>query len=399
MFDIFRDADSIDFEKYVVVTYILESTHSVRKAAFDLAIGQSVGNPNIRNEWETDELFENHACLVLRTDLPNHNTGRMKVQIAFPVINTDWEGDGIAHLMCQILGGQVDIPHIIHCRVESLWIPDSVRKHFLKPRYGLKGIREYTGQFSKPIFGGIIKPKTGLRPNQLLDMVKELVDGGVDFIKEDEILSNPSFCRLDDRVGVISKYLHTCGRKVVYCYSINCDPHAMLNRCRFLAEEGANGVHINFWSGLGAYRAIRQLDLPLFLHYQKSGDKVLTHKDNAFSLSWYAMCQLAALAGVDSIHAGMFGGYMSEDTVELKSVMRLLHYWNVLPALSCGMHPGLVNHVTKNVGTDYMANVGGALHGHFGGTVDGCKAMRQAIDKNFGNQYYEAIEQWGLVNE
>jgi ribulose-bisphosphate carboxylase large chain len=320
------------------------------------------------------------------------------VRVAFPVVNTDWDGDGIAHLMCQILGGQADIGHIVRSRVVDIQIPFSVTSHFPMPKFGMSGLREFTGQHNKPFFGGIIKPKTGLEPQQLLGMVKELVDGGADFIKEDEILSNPAFCTLKDRVPMIAKYIQNCGRKVIYCFSINGDPHVIEQRAKFLAEEGANGVHINFWSGLGAYRSIRRLDLPLFLHYQKSGDKVITHKDNAFGMSWAVMCKLAALSGVDSIHAGMFGGYMDADTKELETVMNLLSVCNVIPALSCGMHPGLVNHVTSHVGTEYLANVGGALHGHPQGTLAGCKAMRQAIDHTYNQEYEAAISTWGLVN-
>lgn len=398
MFNIFHAAHSIDLERYVVATYDLESTESIKKAAWDLAIGQSVGNPNVRNRWETDELFERHACLVLHADLSDL-PGRAIVQIAFPVSNTDWEGDGIAHLLCQVLGGQMDIGHIVRCRLLELGIPSSVTTQFLRPKYGMSGLRDFTGQYNKPLFGGIIKPKTGLKPHQLLDMVKELVDGGVDFIKEDEILSNPVFCKLTDRVPLIANYIQNCGLKVIYCFAINGDPHVIESRTKYLAAEGANGVHINFWSGLGAYHTIRRLDLPLVLHYQKSGDRVLTHKDNAFGLSWYAMCQLAALCGVDSIHAGMYGGYMNEDTVLLERVMSLLTRCNVVPALSCGMHPGNVNHVTRHVGNDYMANVGGALHGHPQGTLAGCKAMRQSIDHISGTEYHAAIQTWGLINE
>jgi len=62
------------------------------------------------------------------------------------------------------------------------------------------------------------------------------------------------------------------------------------------------------------------------------------------------------------------------------------------------MHPGLVNHVTKNVGVNYMANVGGALHGHPQGTLAGGRAMRQAIDHTYGAEYDAAIKEWGLVN-
>jgi hypothetical protein len=48
--------DKIDRETHFIATYELEGKTSVRDAAWELAIGQSVGNPNVRNEWETDEL-------------------------------------------------------------------------------------------------------------------------------------------------------------------------------------------------------------------------------------------------------------------------------------------------------------------------------------------------------
>ena len=66
-----------------------------------------------------------------------------------------------------------------------------------------------------------------------------------------------------------------------------------------------------------------------------------------------------------------------------------------MPALSCGFHPGLTDWVTDKVGINYMANVGGATHGHPQGTLAGAKAMRQSLDKNYKVEYYQAIEKWG----
>jgi ribulose 1,5-bisphosphate carboxylase large subunit-like protein len=61
------------------------------------------------------------------------------------------------------------------------------------------------------------------------------------------------------------------------------------------------------------------------------------------------------------------------------------------------MHPGLVNRVTELAGIDYLANAGGAVHGHPGGTIAGATAMRQAIDKTYGLEYDQAITKWGLI--
>jgi ribulose-bisphosphate carboxylase large chain len=101
--------------------------------------------------------------------------------------------------------------------------------------------------------------------------------------------------------------------------------------------------------------------------------------------------------GVDTIQTGMIGGYSNDNSNDIIECINILRKGNTLPALSCGMHPGLVNWVTEQVGNDYLANAGGSVHGHPGGTVAGAKAMRQAIDNSFGNEYKEAINKWGKV--
>lgn len=393
----FRDLNEIDSSKYLIATYDMESRTTLRDAAWDLAIGQSVGNPKVRNQWETEELFEHHSCLVLEEESRLETLQSGIVRIAFPIVNTNWQGDGIAHLLCQLMGGQVDIDNILRCRLIKIQIPDSVKAQFPTPKYGLTGMRAFTGNYDKPLFGAIIKPKTGIRPHVLLEMTKQLVEGGVDFIKEDEILSDPQFCSLEERVPLISNYLATQSRKVIYCFAINADPHHIRNRALFVAENGGNGVHINFWSGFGCYRTITELQ-QLFVHFQKSGDRVITHPKNPYGIDWSVICELAGLMGVDSIHSGMWGGYSDYTEEELKQILNILWSYNVIPALSCGMHPGLIEAITQKFGVNYMANVGGAIHGHPSGTLSGARAMRQAIDRTYGLEYSEAIQKWGVVS-
>ena len=61
------------------------------------------------------------------------------------------------------------------------------------------------------------------------------------------------------------------------------------------------------------------------------------------------------------------------------------------------MHPGLVDALRKSIGNDWMANCGGAIHGHPDGTFAGACAMRQAIDGTHGEEYEAAIKKWGYV--
>ena len=385
----------VEKEKYFLVDYHLKSKTSLHEAAWSLAIGQSVGNPNVRSVWETDELFENHSCLILddEENLKAQKSG--KVTIAFPVSNLDFQTDGISQLLCHIMGGQLDIWMIEECHVLNINFPQSVLDNFKKPKYGIDGIREYTNCYDRPLLGGIVKPKVGITPDVLLEIVKEMVEGGVNFIKEDEIMSNPNFCTIEERVPLIMDYLKD--KNVIYAVCINSDSPYLLQRVKRVHELGGNCVHVNFWSGLGSYKAIRDLDLPMFLFFQKSGDKILTNESHAFHIKWDVVCYLAGLMGVDFIHAGMWGGYTDDNESSLKNVVQTLHGNLVLPSLSCGMHPGLVTAINDRLGVDYMANVGGALHGHPAGTLGGAKAMKQAIDGIDGKEYQQAIEKWGIV--
>ena len=294
---IFKNREDINQQDYFFVTYFLQSKTTLKDAAWNLAIGQSVGNPNVRNEWETDELFDNHSCIVVNNDNLEEKSGT--VVIAFPVINIDFDTDGVSHLLVNIMGGQLDIDIIEKCHVKDILFPEQVLSKFKGPKFGIQGIREFTGVQDKPVLGSIIKPKTGITPQVLLEMVKELVEGGVNFIKEDEILSNPSFCKIEDRVPLIMDYLKD--KRVIYSVSIHADYPYILDRVKQVHELGGNSVHVNFWCGLGVYKAIRDLDLPIFLHFQKSGDKIFTNRNHDFYIDWIVVCKLAALMGVDSV--------------------------------------------------------------------------------------------------
>ena len=113
----FRTKTEINSDKYLIAIYEITSTTNLKDAAWNIAIGQSVGNPNVRNEWETEELFEKHSCIVLGDSEHLEKINKGRVEIGFPIVNTDWESDGVSHMLCQLMGGHVDIDIIYSCRL------------------------------------------------------------------------------------------------------------------------------------------------------------------------------------------------------------------------------------------------------------------------------------------
>ncbi|MEK6925728.1 MAG: RuBisCO large subunit C-terminal-like domain-containing protein [Nanoarchaeota archaeon] len=415
MIDDYLFQPEVDKEEHIIATYYVESKNFF-DACKGIAIGQSIGNPNVRVTLEDERMMKENLAKIL--DIKSNLLSRQEgiVKIAYPIVNLDIPKDGITQLLCTLMGGQMDIDIIASCKLLDVELPRKYKSHFKGPKYGLYEIKQRTGAVGRPLLGGIVKPKTGLNINQLKEVVMQLLKGGVDFIKEDEMLGNPSFCSFEERVSIISKVVNDfckdAGKEVFYCPCINADYPYFLERAKFAEKEGVRGVHLNIWAGLPAYKALRDQDLKLAIFFQKSGDKVMTDREHKYSIDWKVVCQIARMIGVDFIHAGMWGGYLSDSKEKLSEIFNVLIkrdvYKPVVPSLSCGSHPGLVDSTVKNFGTDLMMNVGGAIHGHPMGTEAGAKAMRDAFDCEQSGQSIQefmqsrselkkAIEKWGYI--
>ena len=402
-------------EENIIATYYIESK-DLLKSAKSIAIGQSIGNPDIRTQRDSPEILKKNMAKILDTKNNLQSMHKGVVKIAYPVINWDPKEDGITHLLCTLMGGQMDIDIIDVCRLIDIELPEDFTKYFKGPKFGMDNIKKRAKAANRPLLGSIIKPKTGLTVDQLKELVKELLRGGVDFIKEDEILANPNFCKFEERVEIVSNIVNDFsddqGREIFYTPCINGDYPYFLDRARFADKIGVRAVHLNIWAGLPAYRALRDLDMKhTAIFFQKSGDKVITGEHNAFSIHWNVVCKLARLMGADFIHAGMWGCYLSDSKEELAHIFNSLRGKNrvltTVPSLSCGSHPGLVDSTIKNFGTEIMMTVGGSIHGHPMGSEAGARAMRQAFDcvikgENIKEYMMDkpelkaAIEKWGV---
>lgn len=101
----------------------------------------------------------------------------------------------------------------------------------------------------------------------------------------------------------------------------------VFDRVKRVYELGVeNAIHVNFWCGMGIYQSIRELGSASLVHFQKSGDKILTDKSHRFSIDFRVICQLAGMSGVDTMHAGMIGGYSTSEESEMKDIINITSY-------------------------------------------------------------------------
>lgn len=375
----------------VVATFKIRSSN-LEKAADAIAIGQSIGNPNVRLDSETEEMWHRYGCEI--RSLKDEGDGYGTAVIGFPAGN--FTAGSFTHLLMCLMGGQMDIDLLSACRLEDLELPPSVVAQYGGPKNGIEGIRQHLGAYDRPLIGGIVKPKTGITIEQLVDMCKQMADGGVDFIKEDEILGEIDLCPFEARVEAVVRALEHY--KVIFCPCITAPIHRLPEVVGVLNKQGCSGFHYNLWGGLDAYQYVVQLGDNLFAHYQKSGDRVIT--EGAFSIAFTVWCKLARLAGADFIHAGMVGGYLDEPKDVMAKRMDVLRgpmygLKGLMPSLSCGATPGMVEGLVDLFGYDIMVSSGGAIHGHPMGSLAGAKAFRDAAEGRSSRELDAAIDKWG----
>ena len=387
-------AENIREQNYVIATYYIKlpKETDVFKKASTLAIGQTIGTwipiPGI-----TDEIREKYMGKVVNIfDVPSldlatqidTNEREYIIQIAYPAVNFSTD---LPLIITSLLGN--DASTSAQVKLLDIEFPEEYASEFEGPSYGIEGIRKFAGIQERPILLNMIKPCTGLTPKEGAKIFYETALGGVDFIKDDELLGNPPYSKPEERVREYKKAAEAAyeetGERVKYFVNVTSGAGEILENIRRVEEAGADGIMVNFAAvGYSVLKEVTEATkLPVLGHAAGSGmfyEGVL----NGMS-SPLAAGKLARLAGADIVMVNTpYGGYPLNHQKYMQTVAQLVlpfyHLKPSMPSIGGGVHPGMVDKYIGDVGKDMVLAAGGAVQGHPGGAAAGARAMRQAID-------------------
>ena len=391
----------MDRNSYVVMTYLIECAGDPAGFAAKIASDQSTGT-FVDLPGETPELKARVAAKVIAVrELPPQEIPsfpqpdakasyrRAEADIAFPL---EAIGDDLAALMTITTGGVFSIRGFSGIRVIGMKLPDAFTRLYPGPQFGVGGTRRMTNVYDRPLIGTIIKPALGLRPNESAEMVKELIESGVDFIKDDEKLCGPSYSSLPDRVKAIMPLIldheQRTGKKVMYAFNIShIDPGVMMRNHDIVADAGGNAAVVNINSvGQGAFLFLRQRSR-LALHAHRNGWDILTrHPGLGMNFSVYQ--QFWRLLGVDQFQINGIGSkYWEPDDSFVQSFHDLAEPLSgelerPMPVVCSGQWGGQAPETYSRTGQslDHLYLCGGGVVSHPGGPGAGVKAVQQAWD-------------------
>jgi 3-oxoisoapionate-4-phosphate decarboxylase len=382
----------------ITLTYLIETAGSPEKLAAKIASDQSTGT-FVAVPGETEELKARVAAQVTAIrplpavqtpSYPTQDSGpfnRAEADIAFPL---DAVGTDLAALMTIAVGGVYSIKGLSGIRIVDMHLPSVFGTAWPGPQFGVAGSRKLTGVKDRPIIGTIIKPALGLRPHETAALVKDVIDAGVDFVKDDEKLMSPTYSPLEARVNAIMPLIlereQKTGKKVMYAWGISAtDPDEMMRNHDTVLKAGGNCAVININSiGFGAMAFLRKRS-GIVLHAHRNGWDVLT-RHPGLGMNFKVWQQFWRLLGVDQFQInGIRVKYWEPDesfVASFKAVSTSLFRNSdcPLPVAGSGQWGGQAPETYERTGKtiDLMYLCGGGIVSHPGGAGAGVKAVKQA---------------------
>jgi ribulose 1,5-bisphosphate carboxylase large subunit-like protein len=280
---------------------------------------------------------------------------------------------------------------------------DDTLELFPGPAYGAPGVRRLTNFGDEIAFGTILKPCTGITPQEEAALVREAASNPMFlFVKEDEnflpsVPFAPLAARLSHALAAIRETSDRRGDKgLIYAPHITAPPDLLRENVKICMEAGVNGVMFSDLFVGGAMRMVRDMtkDLPhpLAIYAHNSGISCRTRHICREVLDLFTRLDGGDFRQTAPVTLGKsllrpFGTEWRECEKALS--MPLAGHAPVMMARAGGLDQGniIINllDVAKGAGTgNYLFLAGSAIYGikNEHGDYDpmlGAEAMRQAL--------------------
>lgn len=375
----------------VIATYqVYSSPNSFDQKAEGIALGLTIGSWTDLPLIEQEQLKKHKGRTIevkefINDKHPNNpSLIRGEIKIAFPSANFTPD---IPAILTTVFGklsldGEV--------KLLNIELSPTLQKNFPGPRFGIDHIRNTLNVFDRPLLMSIFKGVIGRDEKFFTQQLKEQALGGVDLIKDDEILFENELLPFKRRVAIGRKTLdevfEQSGHRTLYAVNLSGRSSTLIDQALYAKEHGADALLFNVHTyGLDLMQQLVEdanIALPIMAHPAFSGAIISSPFYGVSSDT--LLGTLTRLAGADfSLFPSPYGSVALEKTQALNIAKQCTTDNGLLktfPVPSAGIHPGLVPQLIEDFGINSIINAGGGVHGHPDGAIGGGRAFRDAID-------------------
>lgn len=380
----------------IITTYEIKHTDHVERVAEKIAHELTVGTWTELNHLEQYQLQAFRGEVIATSQ--QETTSRFSIRYPLHNVTPDFSS-----ILTTTFGKLSLDPGV---QLVDLSLPEELAPDFPGAAFGVEGVRDTLRVHDRPLAMSIFKGVIGRDLDFLATQLRDQFAGGIDLVKDDEILYDnpltPSLERARIGASVIREHKEMTGRSVLYAVTLSGPVFTLRDQAKRLIEAGATALLFNVYTyGLDALRELAkdpEIHVPILAHPAFAGALTgLVRHSLLFG-------KLIRLAGADlTLFPSPYGSLSTpKDEAQQIQTYATEPHWTkpILTVPSAGIHPGLVPDLIRDFGSDVVINAGGGIHGHPDGAADGARAFRQAIDQAIGktsetDALSTALDAWG----
>lgn len=313
----------------IIATYVIhDDSHNLTKKAEQIALGLTIGSWTHLPHLLQKQLKQHKGNVVHVEELPqqeevNNYLGKKVtkgiIKIQYPSLNFSPDLPAILTTAFGKLSLDGEIKLI------DLTFSDDLKRQFSGPKFGIEEVRKRLHVHNRPLLMSIFKGMIGRNIGYLKTQLRDQAIGGVDIVKDDEILFENALTPLEKRVRsgkeVLQSVYETYGHRTLYAVNITGRTYDVKENAKRAVNAGADLLLFNaFAYGLDVLQLLAEdqdINVPIMAHPAISG-AYTSSKLYGFSHS-LLLGKLLRYAGADfSLFPSPYGNVALEKKMPFK---------------------------------------------------------------------------------
>ena len=370
-------------ESDIIVLYSFQTAMEVHQASIKLCKEQSLSNALGNNP----ELIKKYSAKYIPSSIKEIDKSTYCVSVTYPKDNCE---ESLSMILSAAGGDVFNIKDLYPIKILDIQIPDVVfTQKYTGPQFGVKGLRKEFNITKRPLLIGPVKPCVGMNSTDFAARAFQALKGGTDIVKDDELICNPPYNTLEERVKSVVTATReaeqvTGEKKMYFSFIGGGSPKEIMESAAKAKALGVDGYMIApTINGIEIIRDLKEFNLPIIAH--NALWYAMHTKYHGISFSVFA--QFQRFCGADIVISPAPYGTFEVMTQEehIKSTEKLLQKSDLVestfPAFCGGQSPKTIPYLRKDVGSnDFIVVAGTSLYDHPEGPAEGSKQLKKVLN-------------------
>ncbi len=163
------------------------------------------------------------------------------IKVDFPIVIFK---HNIASILT-LLYGELVVPENV--KLIDIEFPPAFLDHFSGPNFGIDGIRYILNIKHRPLVSIPLKYTNGVEKEDFVTLLKSVIEGNPDIIREDELFLDDSYIPFEERINSVCRILDNYSKNIIYAPLLHGNIVEIADKIDFASKKGIKAFLLNLF--------------------------------------------------------------------------------------------------------------------------------------------------------